>query len=352
MTEEEKISYMRRCLSLAKKGMGRVSPNPMVGCVIVKDGRIIGEGYHRKYGEAHAEVNAIESVKDKRDLLGSTLFVNLEPCSHYGKTPPCAERIIKENIAEVVICNVDPNPLVSGRGINMLREAGIQVECGLLQEEGNELNARFFTFHSKKRPYVILKWAQTSDGFIDANYSMPIRISNDVSKACVHKLRAEEDAILVGKNTALKDDPKLGCRRYHGNSPLRIAIDRNLEIPTYYNFYDSAQPTAIINELVEDGLRVKMNFNEDLIPQIMEWLYERNIQSIIVEGGKYTLEKFIESQTYDAIQVEVGDTPCHEGVPAPTFPTAGLSCEVEKFSDCTFLHYRKKSNRCLNVFLL
>ena len=297
MTESDKILYMRRCLSLARKGLGRVSPNPMVGCVIVKDGNIIGEGYHRKYGEAHAEVNAIESVKDKERLKGST------------------------------------NPIVSGRGINMLREAGIQVECGLLQEEGNELNARFFTFHSKKRPYVILKWAQTSDGFIDAHYSMPIRISNDVSKACVHKLRAEEDAILVGKNTALKDDPKLGCRRYHGSSPLRIAIDRNLEIPTYYNFYDSAQPTAIINELIEDGIRVKMDFSNDLIPQILEWLYEKNIQSLIVEGGKYTLEKFIESELYDAIQVEVGSTPCHEGVPAPTFPTAGLSCEVEKFSD-------------------
>ena len=349
MTESDKILYMRRCLTLARKGLGRVSPNPMVGCVIVKDGKIIGEGYHIKYGEAHAEVNAIESVKDKELLKGSTLFVNLEPCSHYGKTPPCAERIIKEGISEVVICNVDPNPLVSGRGINMLREAGIQVECGLLQNEGNELNARFFTFHNKKRPYVILKWAQTSDGFIDANYSMPIRISNDVSKACVHKLRAEEDAILVGKNTALKDDPKLGCRRYYGISPLRIAIDRNLEIPTYYNFYDSAQPTAIINALAEDGIRVKMDFNEDLIPQILDWLYEKNIQSLIVEGGKCTLERFLESGLFDAIQVEIGDMPCHDGVPAPTFSTEGMTCEVEKFSGCTFLHYKK--SKCQNIFI-
>lgn len=341
MTEADKILYMKRCLRLARQGMGRVAPNPMVGCVIVKDGKIIGEGYHKKFGDFHAEVNAIESVKDKNLLEGSTLIVNLEPCSHYGKTPPCAERIIKEKIAEVIICNVDPNPLVSGRGINMLREAGVKVECGILQEEGNELNARFFTFHNKKRPYVILKWAQTLDGFIDANFSMPIRISNDVSKACVHKLRAEEDAILVGKNTALKDDPKLGCSRYHGVSPLRIAIDRNLEIPPYYNFYDNAQPTAIINAHKEDGIRVKMDFEEDLIPQIMQWLYEKNIQSLIVEGGKCTLEKFLESGIYDAIQVEIGSMPCHDGVSAPTFPTVGMKCKVEKFSDCTIVHYKK-----------
>ena len=349
MIEEDKKLYMRRCFSLAKKGLGNVSPNPMVGCVIVKDGKIIGEGYHKKYGEAHAEVNAIESVKDKRDLLGSTLFVNLEPCSHYGKTPPCAERIIDEGIAEVIICNVDPNPLVSGNGIKMLREAGVQVECGLLKDDGYELNSRFFTFHNKKRPYVILKWAQTSDGFIDANFSMPIRISNDIAKAYVHKLRAEEDAILVGKNTALKDDPKLGCIRFHGTPPLRIAIDRNLEIPSYYNLYNGFQSTAIINSIIDDGVRVKMDFDQDLIPQILDWLYDQNIQSLIVEGGKYTLERFIESGYYDAIQVEVGNMPCHNGVSAPTFSTEGMICEVEKFSDCTFLHYKKV--KCQNIFL-
>ena len=340
MTTDER--YMARCLQLAANGRFGAAPNPMVGAVIVHEGKIIGEGYHSQYGGPHAEVNAVRSVKDERLLSEATMYVSLEPCAHYGKTPPCAERIIKEQIGEVIICNVDPNPLVAGRGINMLREAGIQVEYGLLKEEGNDLNARFFTFHNKKRPYVILKWAHTSDGFIDAHYSMPIRISNDVSKACVHKLRAEEDAILVGKNTALKDDPKLGCRRFHGISPLRIAIDRNLEIPTYYNFYDSAQPTAILNAHVDDGIRVKMDFNENLIPQILQWLYEKNIQSLIVEGGKYTLEKFLESGLFDAIQVEVGPYPCHEGVPAPTVSTEGLICEVEKFSDCTFLHYKKK----------
>ncbi len=336
---------MRRCFSLARKGMGRVSPNPMVGCVIVKDGKIIGEGYHRKHGEAHAEVNAIESVKNKDLLKGSTLLVNLEPCSHYGKTPPCAERIIKEEIAEVIICNIDPNPLVSGRGINMLKNAGINVECGILQEEGYDLNARFFTFHTRKRPYIILKWAQTSDGFIDGNFSMPIRISNDISKTCVHKLRAEEDAIMVGKNTALKDDPKLGCRRYEGKAPLRIAIDRNLEIPTYYNFYDNAQPTAIFNAHKDDGVRVKIDFNEDIIPQILDWLYENKIQSLIVEGGKFTLEQFIERGLFDAIQVEIGSTPCYSGVPAPTFSTENLICEVDKFCDSTFIHYKKVNAR-------
>jgi diaminohydroxyphosphoribosylaminopyrimidine deaminase/5-amino-6-(5-phosphoribosylamino)uracil reductase len=325
--------------------MGRVSPNPMVGCVIVKDGKIIGEGYHRKHGEAHAEVNAIESVKNKDLLKGSTLLVNLEPCSHYGKTPPCAERIIKEEIAEVIICNIDPNPLVSGRGINILKNAGINVECGILQEEGYDLNARFFTFHTRKRPYIILKWAQTSDGFIDGNFSMPIRISNDISKTCVHKLRAEEDAIMVGKNTALKDDPKLGCRRYEGKAPLRIAIDRNLEIPTYYNFYDNAQPTAIFNAHKDDGVRVKIDFNEDIIPQILDWLYENKIQSLIVEGGKFTLEQFIERGLFDAIQVEIGSTPCYSGVPAPTFSTENLICEVDKFCDSTFIHYKKVNAR-------
>lgn len=336
---------MRRCFSLARKGMGRVSPNPMVGCVIVKDGKIIGEGYHRKHGEAHAEVNAIESVKNKELLKGSTLLVNLEPCSHYGKTPPCAERIVKEEIAEVIICNIDPNPLVSGRGINILKNAGINVECGILQEEGYDLNARFFTFHTKKRPYIILKWAQTSDGFIDGNFSMPIRISNDISKTCVHKLRAEEDAIMVGKNTALKDDPKLGCRRYEGKAPLRIAIDRNLEIPTYYNFYDNAQPTAIFNAHKDDGVRIKIDFNEDIIPQILDWLYENKIQSLIVEGGKFTLEQFIERGLFDAIQVEIGSTPCYSGVPAPTFSTENLICEVDKFCDSTFIHYKKVNAR-------
>ena len=336
---------MRRCFSLARKGMGRVSPNPMVGCVIVKDGKIIGEGYHIKHGEAHAEVNAIESVKNKELLKGSTLLVNLEPCSHYGKTPPCAERIIKEEIAEVIICNIDPNPLVSGRGINMLKNAGINVECGILQEEGYDLNARFFTFHTRKRPYIILKWAQTSDGFIDGNFSMPIRISNDISKTCVHKLRAEEDAIMVGKNTALKDDPKLGCRRYEGKAPLRIAIDRNLEIPTYYKFYDNAQPTAIFNAHKDDGVRVKIDFNEDIIPQILDWLYENKIQSLIVEGGKFTLEQFIERGLFDAIQVEIGSTPCYSGVPAPTFSTENLICEVDKFCDSTFIHYKKVNAR-------
>ena len=290
-------------------------------------------------------MNAIESVKNKSLLEGSTLFVNLEPCSHYGKTPPCAERIIKENIGEVIICNIDPNPLVSGRGINMLREAGIQVECGLLQEEGYDLNTRFFTYHTKKRPYIILKWAQTSDGFIDGNFSMPIRISNDISKTCVHKLRAEEDAIMVGKNTALKDDPKLGCRRYEGKTPMRIAIDKNLEIPTYYNFYDNAQPTAIFNAHLDDGVRVKIDFDKDIIPQILDWLYENKIQSLIVEGGRFTLEKFIERGLFDAIQVEIGSTPCYSGVPAPTFSTENLICEVDKFCDSTFIHYKKVNAR-------
>lgn len=227
----------------------------------------------------------------------------------------------------------------------MLREAGIQVECGLLQEEGYELNSRFFTYHTKKRPYIILKWAQTSDGFIDGNFSMPIRISNDISKTCVHKLRAEEDAIMVGKNTALKDDPKLGCRRYEGKAPMRIAIDRNLEIPTYYNFYDNAQPTAIFNAHLDDGVRVKIDFDKDIIPQILDWLYENKIQSLIVEGGRFTLEKFIERGLFDAIQVEIGSTPCYSGVPAPTFSTENLICEVDKFCDSTFIHYKKVNAR-------
>lgn len=296
---------MRRCFQLARLGVGRTAPNPMVGCVVVSaDGRIIGEGWHRYYGGWHAEVNALDSVKEKELIKESTLYVNLEPCSHYGKTPPCSLRIIKEGVKKVVISNSDPNPQVSGRGIKMLREAGIEVETGVLESEGWRLNRRFFTFHTKHRPYIILKWAQTSDGYLDAFDAKPIRISSDLTKALVHKMRAENQAIMVGTTTAVKDNPHLNTRRYYGQNPTRVVFDKSGRIPPTHRIFDDSAPTIVINE--------------DMSPAaIGALLYEKGIQSIIVEGGKNTLDRFIKSGLYDEVQIEVGPEPCHTGTPAP-----------------------------------
>jgi diaminohydroxyphosphoribosylaminopyrimidine deaminase / 5-amino-6-(5-phosphoribosylamino)uracil reductase len=232
---EEK--FMTRALELAQLGIGNVAPNPMVGCVIVHQGKIIGEGYHHEYGKAHAEVNAINSVKNHQLLPESTLYVTLEPCSHFGKTPPCADLIIREKIPNVVIGTIDPFSRVAGTGIEKLQNAGCKVEVGILKEKCQEVNRRFFTFHKKKRPYIILKWAQTEDGFIDIDRSIehfgqPTWITNDLSRIAVHKMRSEESAILVGTNTAQKDNPSLTVRDWYGSHPLRLVIDRNLRLPS------------------------------------------------------------------------------------------------------------------------
>lgn len=319
-------TYMKRCLDLAVKGLGQVAPNPMVGCVIVYDDEIIGEGCHEQYGQAHAEVNAINSVKDKELLKKSTLYVNLEPCSHFGKTPPCADLIIENKIPYVVIGSIDTNSLVSGKGIEKLTKAGIDVKIGVLEAECKSLNKRFFTYHEKKRPYIILKWAQTSDGFIDAkrneeNTSKPIQISNSDSKKLLHLWRSQEQAIIIGTNTALLDNPQLTVREVKGKNPLRITIDKWLRIPKHFNLFDKSTPTLIFTSVDEPSQKnlefVKIDFEKPIIPQVLEELYERNIQSLLVEGGELLLKSFIDEGFWDSARVFVSDKELKKGVEAP-----------------------------------
>lgn len=324
MTNEETL--MKHCLDLAVKGLGSVAPNPMVGCVIVCDGVIIGEGYHQKYGEAHAEVNAINSVENKDLLKNSTLYVNLEPCSHFGKTPPCADLIIEYKIPRVVIGNVDTNSLVSGKGIKKMVEAGIDVKIGILEEECKKLNKRFFTYHEKKRPYIILKWAQSADGFIDIkrneeNKGVPIQISNSDSKKLLHLWRSQEQSIMIGTNTALLDNPRLTVRDVVGKNPLRITVDKWLRIPKHYYLFDKSTPTLIftaMDEAPQTNLEfVKIDFEQAVIPQVLNELYKRNIQSIIVEGGEQLLNSFIDGNLWDAARVFIADKNLIKGVNAP-----------------------------------
>ena len=247
--------FMQRALDLAETGRGSVSPNPMVGCVIVNQNQeIIGEGWHQAYGQAHAEVNAMQSVNDPAQLGSSTLYVNLEPCSHHGKTPPCAEAIIRHQIPKVVIANADPNPLVAGRGVKMLREAGVEVLEGVLEEEGHQLNRRFFTYIEQERPYIILKWAETADGFMARENFDSKWISNLLSRKIVHKWRSEEDAIMIGKNTARFDNPKLTVRDWSGNNPLRIVVDRHLELSSNLIIFNRETPTVCYNLLKNEHL--------------------------------------------------------------------------------------------------
>ena len=318
--------YMRRCLQLAANGLGLVYPNPMVGSVIVYKGLIIGEGWHQKAGKAHAEVNAIKSVKEKELLSKATLYVNLEPCSHYGKTPPCADLIIKSNIKKVVIGSIDTNDMVGGKGIKRLKENGIEVIHSVMEKECRELNKRFFTFHEKNRPFVILKWAQSKDGYIfpdqtKAESGTPFWISNKYSLQRVHQLRSQEASILVGKNTVLQDNPKLNLRHFEGSGVLRLAIDRNLELPDDKNFFDQSVQTIIYNEKRDEVINslhyVKLDFEKDVIAQIMKHLHHLEIQSVIVEGGAYTLERFIRSDIWDEALVFEGDQLFKEGIKGP-----------------------------------
>jgi diaminohydroxyphosphoribosylaminopyrimidine deaminase/5-amino-6-(5-phosphoribosylamino)uracil reductase len=255
-TVEEK--FMSRALELAQMGKGNVAPNPMVGCVIVHDSNIIGEGYHQEYGKGHAEVNAINSVKDRHLLPSSTAYVTLEPCSHFGKTPPCADLLIREKIRNVVIGTKDPFEQVAGSGIEKLLKAGVNVKTGILEEECLELNKRFFTFHLKKRPYIILKWAQTEDSFIDIDrtveyFGQPTWITNEISRIAVHKLRAEESAILVDTNTAQKDNPSLTVRVWSGNHPLRIVVDRQLRLSKDLELFSRKTPTLVYTSIKKES---------------------------------------------------------------------------------------------------
>lgn len=325
MSDHEK--YMRRCLELAELGMGNVSPNPMVGAVIVYDGRIIGEGYHQKYGEAHAEVNAVKQVADKysdhAELLSrSTIYVSLEPCAHYGKTPPCADLIIRHHIPKVVVGCRDPFEQVNGRGIEKLLAAGIEVTTGVLEDECKWLNRRFFTRVQKHRPYVILKWAQTADGFFAPADGSQFWITGAESRKLVHQWRGEEDAILVGTNTVTSDNPQLNVRYAKGRPPKRIVIDRKLKLQDSSNVFDHSVETFVFNEVKTDiegkNKYIALEDFDNYVPQyILYQLYLQDIQSVIIEGGAFTLNSFIHAGLWDEARIFTGKATLNEGIKAP-----------------------------------
>jgi diaminohydroxyphosphoribosylaminopyrimidine deaminase/5-amino-6-(5-phosphoribosylamino)uracil reductase len=322
--------YMERCLELASKGLGSVAPNPMVGCVIVHGDRIIGEGYHRVYGEAHAEVNAIASVKDPGLLSGSTLYVNLEPCSHQGKTPACSRLILDRKIPRVVIGKADPNPVVAGKGLRMLKEGGTEVRTGVMEKECLELNKRFFTWHREKRPWVLLKWARTRDGFIDRlrpteNPDGVSWITNPPARQWVHKWRSEEQAILVGTRTALLDDPQLTVRHWQGRNPLRLVIDRKGTLPGHLKLFDGIAETLVFTsepgKVYENAGCIQIPGSTDYLPAILGYLYEHEIQSLLVEGGAALLNSFIRSGLWDEARVFTGNAYFGQGIPSPVLPS-------------------------------
>jgi diaminohydroxyphosphoribosylaminopyrimidine deaminase/5-amino-6-(5-phosphoribosylamino)uracil reductase len=333
--------FMRRAFQLAQNGIGRVSPNPMVGCVIVKDEQIIGEGWHQKYGEGHAEVNAVNSVSDKLSIRESTFYVTLEPCAHFGKTPPCADLLVSLLPRRVVIANLDPNPLVAGKGIEKLKKAGIEVECGLLADVGWELNRRFFTCMTQKRPYIILKWAETADGFIARKNFDSKWISNSFSRLLVHKWRTEETAILVGTNTARYDNPKLNAREWSGNQPIRVVIDKNLQLPNTLHLFDQSQPTLVYNlnkEAEQENLIWVKLPEEEFISLLINDLYKRKIQSLFVEGGSFLLNTLLALNFWDELRVFKSQEIFSEGIKAPS--SKGKLIKTENYFDNTYFEYR------------
>ncbi len=318
--------YIKRCIELAQNGLGTTYPNPMVGSVIVYDNQIIGEGWHKKTGEPHAEVNAVRSVKDKSLLKKATIYVSLEPCSHFGKTPPCCDLIIANEIPNVVVGTVDPNEKVAGKGILKLIEAGANVTVGVLEDECNELNKRFFTFHQKKRPYIILKWAESEDGFLAPEKEIdqdrkPIWITNPYSRQLVHKWRTEEQAILVGTQTVIDDNPKLNARDWDGNNPTRIVINQNNRIDENSFIFDDTVKTIIFSKNSKPSTEKTqfevLDFDKNIIPQILEVLYQNQIQSLIIEGGKQTLQSFIDENLWDEARIFIGQTRFAKGTKAP-----------------------------------
>jgi diaminohydroxyphosphoribosylaminopyrimidine deaminase/5-amino-6-(5-phosphoribosylamino)uracil reductase len=315
---------MRRALDLASRGLGLVAPNPMVGCVIVCNSQIIAEGYHEQYGSAHAEPNAIKKVSDEL-LKESTLYVTLEPCSHFGKTPPCADLIISKGIKKVVVGNLDTNPLVSGKGIQKLKNAGIEVEYGVLDNECRALNKRFFTFHEKKRPYVILKWAQTQDGFI-SHWPLPQEkednwITGKESKELVHQWRSQEQAILIGYNTLINDNPLLTTRLANGKNPIRLVLSRTVDLHMDLNVFNEDARTIIFNPLKDDMKNniefLKIDWNKK-VQDVLDYCFKNNISSVIIEGGTNTIYNFMNINVWDEAQVFVNPTKKIErGITAP-----------------------------------
>lgn len=324
-------SYMQRALELARLGQGRVSPNPLVGAVIVWKDKIIGEGWHEQYGQAHAEVNAVNNVADPALLSESTIYVNLEPCSHHGKTPPCADLLVKHKLKRVCIAHTDPNPLVAGNGIARLEAAGIEVKVGILEEEAQHLNRRFLRFMKDKRPYVIFKWAETADGFMARENFDSKWISNLLSRKIVHKWRAEEDAIMVGKNTARWDNPKLTVRDWSGENPVRIVIDRQLELSPSLNIFDQQTPTICYNLLKNEerpNIHLVKLSSANFAEEMMEDLYNRKIQSVIVEGGSFLLNHLFEKDLWDEARVFKSHFTFKSGIRAPV--PSGRLMHVEK----------------------
>lgn len=323
--------FMQRCLQLAQLGAGYVAPNPMVGAVLVHQGRIIGEGYHRQYGQAHAEVNCVQAVaeEDRPLIPAATMYVSLEPCAHHGKTPPCADLIVQQGIREVVIGCVDTFSAVAGKGIAKLQQAGITVRTGVLEAECRHLNRRFFTYHERKRPYIILKWAQCAAGFMAASDGAPFRFSNQYSDRLVHRWRSEEMAILVGTNTAIADNPRLNNRLWTGRHPIRLVIDRMLRTPRHYHLWDGSIPTWFFTENTgrDTGAAeaLALDFRQPLLPQLLERLYEKEVQSVLVEGGAYLLQRFIEAGLWDEARVITGAPELEEGIAAPALPHALLT---------------------------
>lgn len=331
---------------LASMGRGCTAPNPMVGAVLVHNGCIIGEGYHRKYGEAHAEVDCLNSVRenDRHLIPDSTIYISLEPCAHFGKTPPCASRIIAENIKEVVVCNNDPFAEVNGKGFEMLHQKGIKTTSGILEKEGLWLNRRFFRFHTHRRPYVILKWAQTQQGFFAPLNRTRYQMSNRHSMQLVHRWRTEEAAILVGTNTCLSDDPILTARLWKGKQPLRIVIDRKLVLPSGLRIFNEEADTWVVNEVKESKERniryVKLDFLDDVISQLLFRLHEAGIMSLIVEGGASLLENFIQKGLWDEARVFHTPDVLNEGIPAPMLMNAfpAFNCALETDSLHVYTH--------------
>lgn len=317
--------YILRCLQLAQNGLYDALPNPSVGAVLVYKDRIIGEGATSPYGGAHAEVNAIESVTDKSLLTQATLYVSLEPCSHYGKTPPCTDLIIKSKIPEVVIGTTDPFEKVRGNGIRKLTENGINVTTGVLEEKCRELNKRFFTFHQKKRPYIILKWAESADHFIaplTKQSKNPVWISNPYSRQLVHQWRSQETAFLVGTKTVLDDDPSLTTRDWYGKNPMRIYIDRNGSVDTKYKLQDGSTPTLCFTENghlsdQENLSFIPIDFSKSVAHQICDTLYQKNMASVVVEGGAKTIQQFIDAELWDEARIFRSKNVLRAGIPSP-----------------------------------
>ncbi|PWU03407.1 MAG: bifunctional diaminohydroxyphosphoribosylaminopyrimidine deaminase/5-amino-6-(5-phosphoribosylamino)uracil reductase RibD [Bacteroidetes bacterium] len=347
-------AYMKRCLQLASAALGQVAPNPLVGALLVHQGRIIGEGYHEKFGGPHAEVNCLTSVAeaDRKLISESTMFVSLEPCAHFGKTPPCADRIIKEQIPHVVIGCRDPFPEVDGKGIEKMRAAGIDVEVGILEKECWEMNRRFFVFHTRHRPYIILKWAQTSDGFMANEDYSRLYISNELTNKVVHKWRSEEASILVGTRTALFDDPELSTRNWPGKNPIRLVIDMDLSLPTSLKLFNGEIPTIVFNQHrnnIEELDHIKLFRQEhegpnlfyyevtkdsSLVHQIMNALYHLKIQSVIVEGGARILQSFIEEDCWDEARVITNEEmKAGSGIAKPQWDAKGKTMKEKINSD-------------------